>query len=159
MSFWAVVQSQPQAERRALAHLAWQGFATYAPRERVVRVKRGKKIATSRWLFPRYLFVNIANRWHELFSTCGVSRVLMSGEQLAQVPDGWVERMRERERNGLIVLPKPIRFRRGQRVQVTGGLLTGKRGLYQGMTAHQRELILLDVLGSVDLAPGLLRAA
>lgn len=157
--FWAVVQSQPQAERRALAHLTWQGFMTYAPRERVVRVSRGKKVPGARWLFPRYLFVLIINRWHELFSTIGVSRVLMSGEHLAQLPAGWVEGMRERERNGLIILPKPKRFRQGQRVTVTGGLLAGKHGLYQGMGAHQRESVLLDALGSVELAPGLLRAA
>lgn len=154
--YWSVVQAQPMCERRALWHLAFQGFATYAPREKIVRVVRGRKTNAARWLFPRYLFVWITDQWHKLFSTIGISRVLMTGEQPARLPDGWVERMRSSERNGLITLPKH-RFAIGQNVTVGSGLLMGQRGLYQGMGHRQREIVLLDVLGTVELQPGLLR--
>ena len=155
--FWSVVQTQPTAEQRALWHLKFQGFTTYAPREKITRIIRNRKVQCSRWLFPRYVFVWIIDRWHELFSTIGISRVLMTGEQIAQVPAKWVEQIRAREYNGLITLPKPKRFRHGQRVTVTGGILQGQRGLYQGMTTGEREIVLLEALGRVELASGLLK--
>ena len=154
--FWAVVQSQPACERRAITHIERQGFTLYAPREKIVRVTRGKKVHTSRWLFPRYLFVWIEDQWQRLFGTIGVSTVLMNGEQPAKLPDDWVSNMKAREHHGLIELRKS-RFTKGQNVQVVGGLFVGHHGIYQGMTSRQREVILMDALGRVELAPGLLR--
>jgi transcriptional antiterminator RfaH len=121
-----------------------------------VRFVRGKKVHTARWLFPRYLFVWIEDQWQRLFSTIGVSTVLMNGEKPARLPDHWVSDMKSREHNGLIEL-KRSRFKVGQEVQVTGGLFLGHHGIYQGMTSRQREVILLDALGRVELASGLLR--
>lgn len=156
MTFWAVVQSQPACERRAIEHIERQGFTIYAPREKITRITRGRKVHTARWLFPRYLFVWIEDQWQRLFSTIGVTTVLMNGEQPSRLPEHWVSDLRARERNGLIELRKS-RFTKGQNVQVTGGLFVGKHGIYQGMTSRQREVILLEALGTVELAPGLLR--
>jgi transcription antitermination factor NusG len=76
--------------------------------------KRGRKIATSRWLFPRYLFVWIEDQWHRLLNTSGVSKVLMTGDKPVRLPDGWINEIKSRERNGLIILSKH-RFKIGQR--------------------------------------------
>lgn len=158
MSFWGVVNTQPTAEKRALWHLEWQGFTTYAPKERIVRVVRGRKVQCARWLFPRYIFVWITETWHALFSTIGISRVLMTGEVPARCPSIWIDGMRAQERNGLITLPKaPPRFHTGQHVTVTSGMFAGVKGLYQGATSHQREVVLIESLGRVELASGLLR--
>jgi transcription antitermination factor NusG len=157
MSFWGVVQVQPMCERRALLHLGWQGFDTYAPRERTTHITRGRKVTSSRLLFSRYVFVWMAEHWYRLFATAGISRLLMTGNEPSKLPDGLVEQLRSRERNGLIQLPKH-RFRIGQHVEVGGGLFVGAKGLYQGMTSRQREVVLLDTLGcKVELASGLLR--
>jgi hypothetical protein len=61
--------------------------------------------------------------------------------------------MRGREDSrGYIKLPKE-RYLRGQRIQIASGLFQGRFGLYQGMTARQREVVLLDVLNvRVELA-------
>jgi transcription elongation factor/antiterminator RfaH len=154
--YWSVVQSQPACERRAIEHCERQGFKVYAPREKITRIKRGRKIHTARWLFPRYLFVWVEEQWQRLFSTIGVSTVLMTGSSPARLPDFWITDLKAREHHGLIEL-KRARFNKGQNVTVTGGLLVGKRGIYQGMTSQQREIILLEALGRVELAPGLLR--
>ena len=143
-------------ERRALWHLARQGFKTYAPREKIIRIVRGRKTTCARYIFPRYLFVWIADQWHALFNTIGITKVLMTADQPARLPDGWVEGMRSQERNGLLTLPKH-RFKIGQRVTITTGLLAGSKGMYQGMTSRQREIVLLETLGRVELASGLLR--
>lgn len=157
MSFWAVVTTQPNCEHRALRHLDWQGFTAYAPREKITRIKQGHKVHDSRWLFPRYLFVWVIDQWHVLLSTIGVSTVIMTGDHPAALPTGWVESMKRQEHKGLIVLSKH-RFKIGQRVQVTGGLFEGAKGMYQGMTSKDREIVILEALGArVELASGLLR--
>ena len=155
--FWGVVNTQPMCERRTLWHLEFQGFKTYAPKEKTTRIWHGRKVHGARYLFPRYIFVWIVEAWHALFSTIGVSRVLMTGEQPSKLPDGWIEAMRSREHRGLIILPKH-RFDIGQHVQVTGGLFAGARAIYQGMSSRQREIVLLETLGArVELASGMLR--
>jgi len=151
--FWAVVVSQPQNEQRVLEHLRWQGFECYAPREKIVRVFRGRKRDVIRFLFPRYLFVWIVDQWHVLLGTFGVSKILMNGEVPSRLPINWVDGMKAKERNGFVVLPKD-RYRIGQRVQITGGLFQGQFGFYQGMTSRQREVVLLGTLGKVELASG-----
>lgn len=155
--FWSVVQSQPACERRAITHIERQGFSVYAPRERVIRIVRGRKVNDARWLFPRYLFVWIEDQWQRLFNTIGVATVLMNGQEPAKLPEEFVPNMKAREVRGLIELKRSL-FTKGQNVQVTGGLFVGQRGIYQGMTSKQREIILLEALGRVELAPGLLRA-
>ncbi len=153
--FWSVVQSQPACERRAITHIERQGFTLYAPREKIIRIVRGRKVHTWRWLFPRYLFVWIEDQWQRLFSTIGVTTVLMNGDKPAKLPDEFVPDMKSREHHGLIEL-KRSRFNKGQQVQVTGGLFVGQRGIYQHQTSRQREIILLETLGTVELAPGLI---
>ena len=54
---WYVAQTQANAENKAVAHLARQGFATYLPRylKRRSHARRVDVVAAP--LFPRYLFV------------------------------------------------------------------------------------------------------
>ena len=154
---WSVVQAQPSNEHRAIRHLERQGFTCYAPREKITRIIRGRKVDDARWLFPRYVFVWIEQQWHVIHSTLGVSTILMNGDRPAYLPRGWVENMKQQEHEDGLIHLKKSRFKRGQEVQVTGGFLAGYRGVYQGQTSRQREIILLDALGRVELAPGLLR--
>lgn len=152
MSFWAVVTTFPRSETLALAQLRQQGFVCYAPVERAYRVRNGTRSPYLRLLFPRYLFIWVVDQWRSVLGTFGVSRLLMNGERPSRLPVGWVDGMRSREKNGAVELPKE-RFYLGQRVQVARGLFRGQRGLYQGMTSRQREVVLLDALGRVELAP------
>lgn len=153
---WAVVHSHPMAERKALSHLERQGFTCYAPREKITYIVRSRKVSGSRWLFPRYLFVTVQDHWQRWFNTIGVSTVIMNGLVPAKLPDGWIENMKAQEHHGLINLKKS-RFKRGQHVQVTGGFLSGYRGIYQGQSSRQREIVLLEALGRVELSPDHLR--
>jgi hypothetical protein len=62
--------------------------------------------------------------------------------------------LKGQERGGLIVLPRPPRFKLGDPVRVTRGMLAGLSGLYQGQRNHERVAVLLAVLGKVELAAG-----
>jgi transcriptional antiterminator RfaH len=159
--FWAVATTHPQCENKALFHLQRQGFECYAPREKTIKVIRGKKVPVINFIFPRYLFVWIIEQWHALLSTFGVSTLLTKTVPGTEedirvpyaVPAAWIAEMKMRERDGYVQLPQ-YRFRIGQTVEVTSGLFTGHHGLYQGMTSRMREVVLLNSLGRVELASG-----
>lgn len=148
---WYVVQSQPHAEAKAVAHLNRQGFGTYLPRY-LKRRRHARRVETvSASLFPRYLFVAVdvtAQRWRSIFSTAGVSRLVCNGDFPTPVPDGIIEALKAREdEGGFIRLDQRPKFRPGDTIRVLGGAFADCLGLYEGMKDGDRVSILLDLLG------------
>jgi len=148
---WYVVQTQPNAERRALAHLTRQGFTAYLPRYRKRRRHARRTEIVLAPLFPRYLFVSIdmtAQRWRSIQSTVGVSRLVCNGDEPAPVPEAVLGALRARESaDGVIEIDTQPRFARGDKVRVLDGAFGDCLGLYDGMTDGERVAILLDLLG------------
>jgi transcriptional antiterminator RfaH len=148
---WYVVQAQPNAELKAVAHLNRQGFATYLPRymKRRRHARRVEHVPAP--LFPRYLFVGIdlaAQRWRSIFSTVGVSRLVCNGDTPQAVPDQIVAALRGREDEaGFVRLDVRPNFRVGDKICVLDGALAGCFGLYEGMKDSERVAVLLDMLG------------
>ena len=75
------------------------------------------------------------------------------GDRPARVPDHEIAGLKSRMtgERGLITLPPPPgrrRFMKGEKVRIVGGPFEGMRGLHTGMTMHQRELILIAMLGA-----------
>jgi transcriptional antiterminator RfaH len=93
------------------------------------------------------LFVWIEMQWHAARWAPGVVRLVMNGVGPAAVPDGIISDLRARETGGLIDLPKPPKFRTGDRVRVTQGPFAGHVGLYAGMKPRERVEVLLRILG------------
>lgn len=146
--YWSAVVTRPQAEAKAIAHLERQDFTCWAPRFQEITVRRGRRIVSEKWLFPRYLFVLVVDRWRSILGTIGVVSIISFGEKPAAVPTSWVEEMRSHEnRQGLVELPQKGRFRLGQQVQVTAGPFASLSGIYQGMNEQQREMVLLSLFG------------
>jgi transcriptional antiterminator RfaH len=147
MSFWAAAQLQPQRDGLALQCLRQAGFETYAPRLREPRIAHGRKITRTPLLFPGYLFVLIELQWHTARWSPGVVRLVMNGIGPAAVPEAVIEDLKGRETGGLIDLPRPPKFRPGDRVRVLHGPFTGHVGLYHGMRPRERVEVLLAILG------------
>lgn len=128
---WCVVVSKPHGEKVALANLKNQAFEVYLPYAVTQRPQRRRSasvdVATSdngeagapkiplgyhiRPLFPRHLFVRIdpdAQQWKSIWSTLGVSSMLMAGgERPLFVRDTVIDYIREREDGELAaMLPK-----------------------------------------------------
>jgi transcriptional antiterminator RfaH len=148
---WYVVQSQPNAELKAAAHLNRQGFATYLPRYlKRRRHARRVEIVTAP-LFPRYFFVEIdmaMQRWRSIYSTIGVARLVCAGETPVPVVDEVVNALKTREdESGLVRLQLRPNFRAGDAVRVLDGVFADCLGLYDGMRDSDRVAILLDLLG------------
>jgi transcriptional antiterminator RfaH len=148
---WYVVQSQPNAESKAVRHLARQGFATYLPRylKRRRHARRTDTVAAP--LFPRYCFVAVdmsTQRWRSIYSTVGVSRLVCNGELPAPVSDQVVAALKAREdESGFVVLERGPKFRAGDNIRVVDGAFADCLGLYEEMKDGDRVAILLDLLG------------
>jgi transcriptional antiterminator RfaH len=148
--FWAAVQVQPQRDRLALHCLAAAGYQVYAPRLRERRTVHGRPVVRTPLLFPGYLFVLIELQWHAARWSPGVVRIVLNGGVPAAVPDGVIEQLREREVKGLIELPRPPKFRPGDRLRVLHGPFAGHIGLYAGMKPRERVEVLLAILGGAQ---------
>jgi transcriptional antiterminator RfaH len=148
---WYVVQTQANAENKAVAHLARQGFATYLPRylKRRRHARRVDVVAAP--LFPRYLFVEInmaVQRWRSIYSTVGVSRLVCNGEYPTPVPERVVDLLKNREdTSGFIQLDHRPKFQTGDKIRILEGAFYDCLGIYDGMPDRDRVGILLDLLG------------
>ena len=80
----------------------------------------------------------------------------MDGVRPARVADQVIDDLRKRERNGLIELPQRSGLKPGDQVRILQGSFARQLGLYAGMRAHERVLVLLALLmcvtGTVLLA-------
>jgi transcriptional antiterminator RfaH len=148
--YWAAAQLQPQRDGLALQCLRQAGFETYAPRLREPRTAHGRKVVRTPLLFPGYLFVLIHLQWHTARWAPGVVRLVMNGVGPAAVPDGVIADLKGRETGGLIDLPRPPKFRPGDRLRVISGPFAGHVGLYQGMKPRERVEVLLAILGGAQ---------
>jgi transcriptional antiterminator RfaH len=148
---WYVVQTRPQSEGKAAAHLGRQGFEVYFPRylKRRRHARRVEMVAAP--LFPRYMFVAIdlaVQRWRSIQSTIGVARLVCSGEHPAEVSDSIIKSLRHGEDDrGFVRLEKPPAFRLGDKIRVLEGGFSSCLGLFEGMNDGERIAILLDMLG------------
>jgi transcription antitermination factor NusG len=145
---WVVAVTWPRYERRVARAFAREGFEFYLPKVRTPHQRIGP-------LFPRYIFAGPPEQWVALRQIYGVSRLLRSGERLATVPDECVTTLRAREdREGLVRLPRALRFRVGQRVRITLGAFTGLSGIYIGNGKRNRDFVSLATVGTGSLPAG-----
>jgi transcriptional antiterminator RfaH len=147
---WYVVQSQPNAENKAVAHLMRQGFTTYLPRYLKRRQHARRIDIVPAPLFPRYFFVAIditVQRWRSVYSTIGVTQLICNGDVPAAVPDEVVTTLKAREDAVGLIRLQPRPFRLGEKIRIVEGVLADCLGLYNGMTDRDRVTILLDLLG------------
>jgi transcription antitermination factor NusG len=145
MAYWSCVQLEPNRERLALHCLSTvNGFEVYSPR---IRAPGARRDDDTRPLFPGYCFVLIMLQWHAARWSPGVVRIVLDRATPAKVPDCIIAELRQRERNGVIDLPKLRGLNAGDPVKILGGPFAGHCGLYAGMKPHQRIEVLLALLG------------
>ncbi len=151
MKRWFVARTHAQAEAKAVAHLRRQGFEIYLPRYAKTRrhARREERIVAP--LFPRYLFVCLdldRHRWRSVNGTLGIERLLCHGERPAPVPAGVIEDLKCQERpDGLLAPASLVLLERGSQVRLVDGAFAERTGIYERMTADQRIVLLLNLLG------------
>ena len=154
--YWACAQVEPRRERLASYTLALAGYEIYQPLLREQRRgSHGRKIIATPPLFPGYLFVWVVRGWWDALWSPGVVRLIMDGLQPAHVSDIVISEIRSREPGGFVELPKSRGLAPGMRVRVINGPLCDQIGLLAVLRPHERELVLLQLLGGerpVELA-------
>jgi transcriptional antiterminator RfaH len=149
MSYWACAQLEVNRERLALHCLGLAGYQTYLPRIRVRRITQSRKVSVrTSPLFPCYAFVLIELQWHAARWSPGILRLVLDGDRPARVPDKVIADLKGRERNGLVVLPRPPGLQRGDRVLVKSGPFVDRLATYDGQAPRDRVVVLLHMLGS-----------
>jgi transcription antitermination factor NusG len=138
-SEWFVVQTNPQRETTAADRLSEHD--PYFPRFKAPsgRIKP---------LFPGYLFCRATDLWGSIKNAIGVKTVLMQGDAPARLPDNLIELWRCQEVAGLVQLPDPPRFKIGERLIVLSGSLKNRVVIHAGMSAKNREMVLIEMLGA-----------
>jgi transcriptional antiterminator RfaH len=88
------------------------------------------------------------DRWRSIFSTFGVSDLLMAGDSPAAVPEGVIEQIRSRETDkGFVELGLPRGVGPGSPVRLIDGLFTDASGVLERVADHCRVSVLLKLLG------------
>ena len=158
---WYAAYTQPQAETRAAQELRQQGFDAFLPLCRRLRRHARRTETVLRPLFPRYLFLAMdveRQRWRSVNGTRGVAQLVRQGDRPAPIPSGIIEALRARaDACGAVPLDSLALFERGQVVTVTVGPFAGHTGRYEALTADERVVILVELLGrSVEVTVPLL---
>ena len=160
--YWCCAQIEQCRDRLAWHYLTLAGYKIYQPLLREQRRSHGRKIIATPPLFPGYLFIWVVRGWWDARWAAGVRRLVMDGEQPARVPDAVIAEIKSRERNGFVELPKPHGFVPGMRVRVVSGPLSEQIGMLAALRPHERELVLLQLLGGqqrVELARSAIEVA
>ena len=148
---WYVVQTQVNAEMRAVRNLVRQGFEVYLPRylKRRSHARKIEKVPVP--LFPRYMFVRIdvaTQRWRSIQSTFGVSHLVLNGSDPAPLAQQVISNLKAREDgSGYVQLEQRPTLALGAKVRVLAGVFAENLGLFDGMADRDRIAILLDLLG------------
>ena len=153
---WIVAQTETRYEYAVERRLKPGLYETYVPRIRV-----NGRISV---LFPGYIFIGFRGvlYWYPLLRLPHIVRLLMAGEQPAQLQDDVVNQIKKREVAGFVKLPLVSRaLKRGQKVRIIRGSFEGQIGIYEGMSGADRVRMLLELLGQTvpvelpgkDIAP------
>jgi transcriptional antiterminator RfaH len=160
---WYLIHTKPRQEKCALQNLEQQGYQCYMPLLPKEKLRQGALAVSDEPLFPRYLFINLAQdfmakSWSPIRSTKGVSRLVRFGAEPARVDDALVDLLRANEAS---VLAEPERlFRPGERVLLTEGPFAGIEGIYQMADGDRRVMVLIELMSkpvTMSLVPTSLR--
>lgn len=145
---WAVVNTHPHREHLALANLERQEFHAYCPLIQRRRIHARRVSDVLRPLFPGYLFVRVnpaVQRWRPILSTMGVRMVVRSGDRLSLMEDAFIQSLRRREIDGVVVRPASA-YRIGQEVRLAGGAFDGLVATIVEMRERDRLTVLTQLL-------------
>ena len=157
---WYAVHTKPQKEGLVATFLKWQGFEVlYLHYPAVVKHARRTKTVL-RAYFPRYVFAAVGDDQSvfDINNTIGVSTVVYCGDNPLEIPLPVIEELRLRaDKHGRLNLsPKETgeqrkRFRRGQKVRITEGILEGLKAIIEVDSGHQVKVWLSLFKGEVPV--------
>jgi transcriptional antiterminator RfaH len=144
MPHWIVAKTKGNRERYAAENVHRQGYEFYLPMLVSYRGRGRLKHAIVTPVFPSYLFVQIEDTWRFLLGTFGVTSIILNGKAPAILPLSVVTALKKREDNGFY---SPAEMKQGSQIRISSGSFIDTLGIYQGQSAKERALILMEFLG------------
>ncbi len=153
---WYLIYTKPRQEKCALQNLEQQGYQCYLPLLPKEKLRQGAIELSEEALFPRYLFIKLAQdfmakSWSPIRSTKGVSRLVRFGAEPARIDDALVDLLKDHEAR---LLAKSERlFNPGESVQLTEGPFAGIEGIYQMADGDRRVMVLIELMSKKVVVP------
>lgn len=130
---WYAIWTRSHCERLVADQLSAKQFSPFLPEVGVRSKRAGHTRPVNVPIFPGYLLVHHAmdkSSYIEILKARGVVRVLEGGwTRLTPIPDEEVDAIQRVVEAGVPILPHAY-FRRGDRVRVVEGPLTGLEGIF-----------------------------
>jgi len=131
-------------------HLLNQDYRAFLPLVRTRKRLRGRDRTVVEPMFPRYLFIRLADYAEDfgpIRSTRGVVGLVKLGDEVPVVPDDLVAELQQRgDPEGAIDLTAYDRLKPEDPVEITAGPFAGYRGLFHARNGEQRAIVLLEIL-------------
>jgi transcriptional antiterminator RfaH len=153
MKHWHLLMTKPREDERAEQHLLNQDYELFRPLIRQYRLRKGKQVAVTEPLFPRYIFIrldDVFSNWARIRSTRGVSGLVRFTEMPAKVPGDLINLLRAQCSDGNVVDmtgKEPHVFRQGDGVEITAGSFKGIQAVIKEQKGEDRVVLLLTLLG------------
>ena len=145
--------TKPREDERAEQHLLNQEYELFRPLIRQYRLRKGKQVAVTEPLFPRYMFIKLddaQSNWASIRSTRGVASLVRFTELPAVVPESLIEMLRSQCQDGNIIdttEDHPFIFEHGEEIEITEGSFRGIRAIIKEQVGEDRVLLFLNLLG------------
>ena len=148
---WYAAKTKAGQDVIAADNLRRQNFEIYYPRMTIERFRNGRIVRESESFFPGYVLIHFelaTTTWRVINNTRGVYRLLSFNEdgRPSAMPDGEVEHIQEREKQGKLYISEILRLKRGDKVRMKVGPSVDQTGEVI-RTRGERVEFLLRLLG------------
>lgn len=150
MPQWYAIHTKPRQEKKALTHLARQGFECHLAMARERRLVRGRYTQVTVPLFPNYLFAHLSmgdDNVAPIRSTQGVIGFTRFGLHIPPLPEGFVESLQAHDPDACGIPIGATDWQPGQKLRVTDGPFAGLEAVFAARDGAERVFVLLNMLG------------
>ena len=145
-AFWWAIYTRHQHEKAVFNALFAKDFEVFLPMYESLRRWKDRNKLLAFPLFPCYVFVRGGlDRRLQVLTTPGVHKILYHGEKPAAIPEQEIESIRRSLDANCPIEPYPF-LKRGDRVRVTRGTLSGVEGLLVRKKGLCRLILSVEML-------------
>lgn len=149
---WYPVYTNPRAEKRAFEQLCKKGIETYLPTRKTLKQWSDRKKWVEEPLFNSYLFVKISPKEHsEVLLTNGVCRFVYFSGKASFIPDQQINNLKLLTSNAAQFETIDPGYKKGERIRVKVGPLTGLTGELVDFRLQKKILIKFEQINQALL--------
>jgi transcriptional antiterminator RfaH len=148
---WYAAKTKSGQDTIACNNLTRQSFAIYYPKMVIERYRQGRITRETEPLFPGYILISFEldnTAWRAINNTRGVYKLLSFSEdgRPSRMPNGEVESLQDKEKQGKLYISEVLRLRRGDLVRLKFGPSTDRIGEVMRARGERIEF-LMSLLG------------